>query len=43
MENKRRGCINRDKNAVLNMVKIVKSFIETKTRPERYRRDYIFQ
>ena len=42
MENNRIGCINRDRNAVLNMVKIVKSFIDTKTRPERYKRDYIF-
>ena len=40
MENNRRGCINRDNNVVLNMIKIVKSYLENKTRPERYRRDF---
>lgn len=42
MENKRMGCINRDENAVNNMVKIVKQFLKDKTRPEKYRRDYKF-
>jgi hypothetical protein len=41
-ENNRMGCINRDKNAVNNMIKIVKSFLINKTRPEKYRRDYKF-
>lgn len=36
------GCINRDKNAVNNMVKIVNSFLKDKTRPEKFRRDYKF-
>ncbi|AYV83337.1 MAG: hypothetical protein Hyperionvirus6_18 [Hyperionvirus sp.] len=38
MNNKRLGCINRDKNAVLNMRKIVHHFLETGERLERYRR-----
>ena len=41
-ESKRRGCINRDKNAVNNMIKIVNSHLEHKKRPEKFRRDYIF-
>ena len=41
-ESKRMGCINRDENAVKNMVKIVKSYINNKSRPEKYRRDYKF-
>jgi hypothetical protein len=41
-ENNRIGCINRDKNAVNNMIKIVKSFLINKIRPEKYRRDYKF-
>ena len=40
MENKRIGCINRDNNAVNNMVKIVKYFLETGKRLLRFRRDY---
>ena len=40
MENNRRGCINRDRNAVLNMIKIVKKYLVDKTRPDKYRRDY---
>ena len=39
-ENKRLGCINRDNNAVNNMIKIVKSYLKDKTRPERYCRGY---
>jgi len=42
MENKRMGCINRDMNAVNNMVKIVKTYLIDKTRPEKFRRDYKF-
>ena len=38
MENNRLGCINRDRNAVLNMKKIVKSWLTDKTRPEKFRR-----
>jgi hypothetical protein len=34
------GCINRDNNAVNNMVKIVNSYLYDKTRPEKYRREY---
>ena len=40
MENKRKGCINRDRNAVLNMKKIVNQYLLDKTRPDKYRRDY---
>ena len=36
------GCINRDANAVNNMIKIVLLYIENKTRPEKFRRDYKF-
>ena len=38
MENRKSGCINRDENAVNNMIKIVKSQIEKKERPLNYRR-----
>ena len=41
-ENNRIGCINRDQNAVNNMIKLVKTFLINKTRPEKYRRDYKF-
>lgn len=34
MDNKRIGCINRDYNAVLNMMRIVKSYVNGKERPE---------
>jgi hypothetical protein len=36
MENNQIGCINRDNNAVKNMVKIVNYFLINKTRPEKY-------
>lgn len=36
MENKQIGCINRDKNAVYNMEKIVNYYLLYKQRPERY-------
>jgi len=36
MENKQIGCINRDKNAVYNMEKIVNYYLIYKKRPERY-------
>lgn len=39
-ENNRLGCINRDENAVNNMMKIVKSYLKDKTRPLRYTRGY---
>ena len=39
-ESKRLGCINRDENAVNNMIKIVNSYLLDKTRPEKFRRDY---
>jgi hypothetical protein len=41
-ESKRMGCVNRDENAVNNMIKIVNTFIKDKTRPERFRRDFKF-
>jgi len=34
LENKRIGCINRDKNSCLNMLKIVSSWFKEKKRPE---------
>ena len=39
MENKRKGCINRDKNAVQNMRKIVLNFFETGKRLEKFKRE----
>ena len=41
-ESKRMGCINRDENAVNNMIKIVNTYFMNKTRPEKFRRDYKF-
>ena len=41
-ESKRMGCINRDKNAVNNMVKIINYYLKNKSRPEKFRRDYKF-
>ena len=41
-ESNRMGCINRDENAVNNMIKIIKSYLIDKTRPEKYRRSYKF-
>lgn len=38
LEKKEMGCINRDLNSVLNMVKIIKEEIETGKRPEKYTR-----
>ena len=38
MENKRKGCINRDNNAVNNMINITNQFIEDKTRPIHFTR-----
>jgi len=43
MENKRKGCINRDNNATNNMIKIVKSYLKDKTRPKIYCRDTILE
>ena len=36
MENNQIGCINRDENAVNNMIKIVEYFLKTNKRPEKY-------
>jgi len=41
-ESKRMGCINRDENAVNNMIKIVNTYLLNKTRLEKFRRDYKF-
>ena len=35
------GCINRDENAVNNMIKIVENQIKYKERPLKYRRDAV--
>ncbi len=40
MENKQSGCINRDENAVNNMIKIVNHHIKHKERPLKYRRSF---
>jgi len=40
MENKQSGCINRDENAVNNMIKIVNHHIKFKERPLRYKRSF---
>ena len=37
--NERMGCINRDKNSVLNMIKITRHFLLTGERMEKYRRN----
>jgi len=39
MENKRLGCINRDNNAVINMIHIVELFLIDRTRLFRFRRN----
>jgi hypothetical protein len=38
-ENNRKGCINRDKNAVYNMKKLTDHFLQTGERLEKYRRE----
>jgi hypothetical protein len=38
MKNNQIGCINRDENAVNNMIKIVKYYLENKKRPDKYNR-----
>jgi len=43
MENKRKECINRDKNGYKNIQKIFDNYMETGERPIRYRRDYNLQ
>lgn len=43
MENKRKGCINRDKNGCKNIQTVFKAYMETGERPERYRREYKLQ
>ena len=43
MENKRKGCINRDKNGCKNIQKVFNHYIETGERPEKYKRDYKFK
>ena len=40
MENKQSGCINRDENAVNNMIKIVNHHIKFKQIPLRYIRSF---
>jgi len=40
MENKRMGCINRDKNSVQNMAKITNYYLMHKKRPLIYQRGY---
>ena len=40
VENGQIGCINRDENAVNNMIKIVNHYLNKKERLLKYRRDY---
>ena len=40
MENKRRGCLNRDKNGCKNIQKIFECYMKDKTRPLKYQRGY---
>ena len=35
-----KGCINRDRNAVLNYKKIYNSYVQIGKRPEKYERSY---
>jgi hypothetical protein len=42
MENNRMGCINRDNNAVNNMVYLVQYFLLYKDRPKKFKRSYKF-
>jgi hypothetical protein len=41
-ENNRSECINRDENSVNNMIKLVNHYLQYKSRPEKFRRDYKF-
>jgi len=43
MENKRMGCINRDKNSVKNMIKLTNYYLEHKDRPEKFKRSFKFE
>ena len=43
MENKRLGCVNRDKNGCKNIQKVFNCYIENGERPEKYKREYKFQ
>jgi len=43
MENKRNGCINRDKNGCKNIQKVFNHYIEYDERPERYKRSVDLQ
>lgn len=43
MENKRNGCINRDKNGCKNIQKLFNYYMEYNERPERYKRGYNLQ
>lgn len=40
MENKRLGCIHRDRNACLNMKKLFKYYMSTGLRPDQYTRGH---
>lgn len=41
-ESNRMGCVNRDENAVNNMIKIVNQYLQNKDRPEKFKRCYKF-
>jgi len=43
MENKRNGCINRDKNGCKNIQKLFNYYMEYNERPEKYKRGYNLQ
>ena len=42
-ENNESGCINRDNNAVNNMIKLVDYYLQFKDRPEKFKRSYKFE
>ena len=41
MDNKRLGCINRDKNSINNIKKLTIEYLKNKTRPEKYMRNHV--
>ena len=38
MSNKRKGCINRDNNAVQNMITITLQYLKDRSRPDHFKR-----
>ena len=40
MGNKRKGCINRDNNAVSNMITITNQYMNDRSRPDHFKRGF---